>query len=227
MPYDTFHVQAIEGRNVAACDKSGTSDPYCVITTTFNTQKFKTTIHKKTLTPRWDQEFKFITSRTDGQVTIAMWDHNRIEKDTFMGQVNLSLSDYADGKQHDKWIPLTNEPEKYKKSKTPGEVHLKIWFSGPPEPKVEKKDEQTSKQDSKPVEKKEDKKPVTIEEKYDMKKVLGRGAFSVVKEAVRKSNGKRYAVKCITKKLIDKKELALLEREIDIMKKLDHPNIIQ
>ncbi len=54
-----------------------------------------------------------------------------------------------------------------------------------------------------------------------------RGAFSVVKEGIRKTTGKPYAVKCISKKLIDKKEMQLLEREIDIMKKLQHPNIIQ
>lgn len=48
-----------------------------------------------------------------------------------------------------------------------------------------------------------------------------------MKEGTRKVSGKKYAVKCISKKLIDKKELALLEREIDIMKKLQHPNIIQ
>jgi len=72
-----------------------------------------------------------------------------------------------------------------------------------------------------------DNKPVAVEDKYELKKVIGRGAFSVVKEGIRKASGKRYAVKCISKKLIDKKELQLLEREIDIMKKLQHPNIIQ
>jgi len=66
-----------------------------------------------------------------------------------------------------------------------------------------------------------------IEDKYTLGKIVGRGAFSVVKEGIRKASGKKYAVKCISKKLIDKKELALLEREIDIMKKLQHPNIIQ
>jgi len=53
--------------------------------------------------------------------------------------------------------------------------------------------------------------------------VIGRGAFSIVKIATKKSNGKKYAIKCISKKLIDSKELALLEREIDIMKKTYTP----
>jgi len=48
-----------------------------------------------------------------------------------------------------------------------------------------------------------------------------------VKIGSRKTTGKKYAVKCISKKLIDKKEMNLLEREIDIMQKLQHPNIIQ
>jgi len=69
--------------------------------------------------------------------------------------------------------------------------------------------------------------PVKIEDNYKLGKELGRGAFSVVREGTRKANGKKYAIKCISKKLIDKKELSLLEREIDIMKKLQHPNIIQ
>ena len=42
-----------------------------------------------------------------------------------------------------------------------------------------------------------------------------------------KTDKKKYAIKCITKKLIDKKEMTLLEREIDIMRKLRHPHIIQ
>ncbi len=54
-----------------------------------------------------------------------------------------------------------------------------------------------------------------------------RGGFSVVREGIRKTNGKHYAVKCISKKLIDKQQLQLLKREIDIMKKLQHPNIIR
>jgi len=53
------------------------------------------------------------------------------------------------------------------------------------------------------------------------------GALYVVKEGTIKKKKNNYSIKCIDKKNIDKKELALLEREIDIMKKLQHPNIIQ
>jgi len=38
---------------------------------------------------------------------------------------------------------------------------------------------------------------------------------------------RKFAVKCISKKQIKQQELTLLEREIDIMKKLKHNNIIQ
>ena len=48
----------IEGKNLAAMDKGGTSDPYCIITSSFNKQRFKSKIVKKTLNPKWDQEFK-------------------------------------------------------------------------------------------------------------------------------------------------------------------------
>lgn len=75
--------------------------------------------------------------------------------------------------------------------------------------------------------KKPSKKPISIHEKYDIGKTIGRGAFSVVKIATRKASGKKYAIKCIEKKNLDQKELQLLFREIDIMKKLQHPNVIQ
>lgn len=245
MPFDTLHVTVIEARNVAGMDKSGTSDPYCVLKSSFNKQTFKTKVIKKTLAPRWDQEFKYFTSSSEGSIQLKMFDKDLFSSDEFMGEVNLSLDEFADGNVHDKWIVLNNEPQKKKKDKAPGEIHLKVSFSGVPDEKKEvtsskpqiadvkkeekKEDKKEIKQevpkDIKPV--KKDSKPVTIEDKYDLGKVIGRGAFSTVKEGIRKEDKKRYAVKCIAKKQIDKKELALLEREIDIMKKLQHPNIIQ
>ena len=47
----------IDGKNLAAMDKSGTSDPYVTLKTTFNKQSFKTKVIKKTLEPKWTETF--------------------------------------------------------------------------------------------------------------------------------------------------------------------------
>jgi len=240
--FDTFVINVTEARHVASMDKSGTSDPYIVLKSSFNTQRFKTKVQKKNLTPKWDQEFKFFTTKAEGSIQLQMFDKDFISKDEFMGEVKLQLADYADGYDHDKWIPLENEPQKKKIDKAQGEVRIKVKFTGkdfkPAKKEVDLLKTSSSNSsvperfekpmDSKPIEKPVEKElpPKTIEEKYDLGKIIGRGAFSVVKIGVRKSNKNKYAVKCISKKLIDKKELTLLEREIDIMQKLQHPNII-
>lgn len=63
----------IQAKGIAAMDKRGppsaylsrafltppgTSDPYAVVTSSFNKQKFKSKTHKKTLQPMWNEEFK-------------------------------------------------------------------------------------------------------------------------------------------------------------------------
>jgi len=58
---------------------------------------------------------------------------------------------------------------------------------------------------------------------YEVGEEIGRGSFSIVKKGKQVSSGKNYAIKCIDKKFI---KLHLLEREISIMRKLSHPNIL-
>jgi len=65
-----------------------------------------------------------------------------------------------------------------------------------------------------------------VEDFYSVGRELGRGTFSIVKEAVRKSSGQKFAIKFIDKKFVDKDDLVLLSREIDIMKQVDHPNVL-
>jgi len=48
-----------------------------------------------------------------------------------------------------------------------------------------------------------------------------------VKKGKNKTTGEDVAVKCINKKTLKKEELQLLSREINIMKKLQHKNIVQ
>jgi calcium/calmodulin-dependent protein kinase I len=66
-----------------------------------------------------------------------------------------------------------------------------------------------------------------VETFYEVEDEIGRGAFSIVKSAKNKKTGKLWAIKFIEKKLVDKQDLGLLRREIDIMKKLDHPNVLK
>lgn len=69
----------------------------------------------------------------------------------------------------------------------------------------------------------------SIFNKYEFKRFLGSGSFSTVKEAVRKSDGSQFAVKIIdsNKFYFNEKAKQGFKREIDILKKLDHKNIIK
>jgi len=65
-----------------------------------------------------------------------------------------------------------------------------------------------------------------IKDKYIIGDEIGRGGFSVVCEATRKDDGEKYAVKIVEKTLIQE-DIKLLKREIEIMKKVDHVNILK
>eukprot|EP01097_Dermamoeba_algensis_P002647 TRINITY_DN2047_c0_g1_i1.p1 TRINITY_DN2047_c0_g1~~TRINITY_DN2047_c0_g1_i1.p1 ORF type:complete len:362 (-),score=66.70 TRINITY_DN2047_c0_g1_i1:76-1161(-) len=67
-----------------------------------------------------------------------------------------------------------------------------------------------------------------IAEKYDFGREIGRGGFSVVYEATDKTTGQKYAIKHIKKEtMAEAEDLQLLKREIRIMKKVSHPNILK
>jgi len=65
----------------------------------------------------------------------------------------------------------------------------------------------------------------TVEDKYELKDVLGTGAFSQVRLAESKDSGKMYAIKIIDKKALKGKEDSL-ENEIRVLKRLKHANIV-
>jgi len=68
-------------------------------------------------------------------------------------------------------------------------------------------------------------KDVPIESVYTFKKDLGTGAFSVVKLAEHKKTHTLRAAKVIDKIAVGEKK-EMLEREVDILKRIQHPNII-
>jgi calcium/calmodulin-dependent protein kinase I len=66
-----------------------------------------------------------------------------------------------------------------------------------------------------------------ITDNYDIKEEVGKGAFSVVKLAVNKKTGEKVAVKIINKtKASSEADAKRLQTEVEILKKVKHPNII-
>ena len=62
-------------------------------------------------------------------------------------------------------------------------------------------------------------------EGYDVKQMLGKGVFATVWEAVRKDTGETVALKVIRVDLATEDVFGRFAREIELMEKLDHPNI--
>ena len=62
---------------------------------------------------------------------------------------------------------------------------------------------------------------------YEIKGVLGKGKFGLVKLGVHKESGREVAVKIINKKLVGPVDVQQVKSEIDILKIAKHPNIIK
>lgn len=63
---------------------------------------------------------------------------------------------------------------------------------------------------------------------YDVTNELGKGSFATVMKAIERSTGVWYAIKIITEKPSRHgNNRNAFKREIDIMKKLKHPNICE
>lgn len=66
-----------------------------------------------------------------------------------------------------------------------------------------------------------------FQEKYELSDILGQGAFGTVQKATLRSNGELRAVKVLDKLALNAEERIRLQYEIDILKNLNHPNIVR
>lgn len=64
-----------------------------------------------------------------------------------------------------------------------------------------------------------------VEDKYEFLGIIGTGTFGTVRKAVSKETGEQLAVKTIHKSRVN--NLDYLRREIEILQKVNHPNIIR
>ncbi|KAJ5884806.1 hypothetical protein N7495_009316 [Penicillium taxi] len=126
-------VTVIRGRNLAAKDRSGTSDPYLVVTLGDSRQSTPTI--SKTLNPEWKVSFEMPVGGVPLLECIC-WDHDRFGKD-YMGEFDIPLEDiFEDGKveQEPQWYTLkskraSNRTKKKKDNNVSGEILLQFSLS--------------------------------------------------------------------------------------------------
>jgi len=66
-----------------------------------------------------------------------------------------------------------------------------------------------------------------IKETYKIEGTIGKGSFATVKKAKNRATGVRYAVKVLSKKKMNEEDKIAMQTEIDILKQVDHPNVVK
>ncbi|XP_040990743.1 C2 domain-containing protein At1g53590-like isoform X2 [Juglans microcarpa x Juglans regia] len=100
-------VEVIEGSDMKPSDPNGLADPY--VKGQLGTYRFRTKIQKKTLAPKWHEEFKIpiFTWESANMLCIEVRDKDYFVDDT-LGGCSVNISDLRDGQRHDVWFTLQN-----------------------------------------------------------------------------------------------------------------------
>ena len=67
----------------------------------------------------------------------------------------------------------------------------------------------------------------TLRDTYKIGKILGEGAFGEVRLCTHRESGEKRAVKVLRKDAMDEDETAAMLNEINILRGLDHPNVVK
>ena len=142
--FGLYHVcvdtAVLRAQDILALDPNGRSDPYCILSIDGTAEQLqKTEIMSATLEPQWNRAFQFSVTpphmwkpddtMSGGPIShyfkLEMWDHDRLNRDDFMGMVMLPLVDISDSKAP-QWYKLTRYASKQTVS---GEIKLKVYYT--------------------------------------------------------------------------------------------------
>ncbi|XP_044473476.1 C2 domain-containing protein At1g53590-like isoform X2 [Mangifera indica] len=100
-------VEVVEASDMKPSDFNGLADPY--VKGQLGQYRFRTKTQKKTLTPKWHDEFKIpiCSWESPNVLSIEVRDKDHFKDDT-LGDCTINISDLRDGQRHDMWIPLKN-----------------------------------------------------------------------------------------------------------------------
>ncbi|GAB2284265.1 hypothetical protein Dimus_018731 [Dionaea muscipula] len=116
-PVGYAKVEIIEGSDMKPSDLNGFSDPY--VKGQLGPYRFRTKVQRKTLNPKWQEEFKvpICSWESTNVLTIQVHDKDHFVDD-YLGGCSVNIGNLRDGQRHDMWLPLL-------KIKT-GRLHLAI-----------------------------------------------------------------------------------------------------
>ncbi|KAF2023551.1 hypothetical protein EK21DRAFT_118651 [Setomelanomma holmii] len=122
-----LRANVLKGRNLAAKDRSGTSDPYLVLS--LGDAKEATPTINKTLNPEWNTIVDLpIVGEQSLLLEVCCWDKDRFGKD-YMGEFDVILEDQflnAKPQQEPRWFPLSSRRTGKKKSVVSGEIQIQF-----------------------------------------------------------------------------------------------------
>ncbi|KAK3198508.1 hypothetical protein Dsin_021923 [Dipteronia sinensis] len=100
-------VEVVEASDMKPSDLNGLADPY--VKGQLGPYRFRTKTHKKTLTPKWHEEYKIpiCTWESPNVLLIEVRDKDHFVDDS-LGDCSINISDLRDGQRHDMWLPLEN-----------------------------------------------------------------------------------------------------------------------
>ncbi|KAI1912776.1 phosphatidylserine decarboxylase [Ophidiomyces ophidiicola] len=120
-----LRTSVLRGRNLAAKDRNGTSDPYLVVTLGDSRQSTPTI--SKTLNPEWHVSFDLPVVGVP-LLECVCWDKDRFGKD-YMGEFDIPLEDlFADGRvyQEPQWYDLRAKFKTGKDNDVSGQIQLQF-----------------------------------------------------------------------------------------------------
>ncbi|MCO5571478.1 hypothetical protein L7F22_025218 [Adiantum nelumboides] len=95
----------VEASELKPSDINGLADPY--VRGSFNSHRFKTKVQKKTLKPRWFEEFEVPIASWELPTSLVLRVRDKDQfRDDNLGYCELDIADFRDGQHHDLWIPL-------------------------------------------------------------------------------------------------------------------------
>ncbi|KAI7730424.1 hypothetical protein M8C21_025370, partial [Ambrosia artemisiifolia] len=100
-------VEIVAASDMKPSDMNGLADPY--VKGQLGAYRFRTKTQRKTLSPKWQEEFKIPITTWESPNLLNIQVRNKDHFiDDILGDCSVKINDLRDGQRHDMWLPLQN-----------------------------------------------------------------------------------------------------------------------